>query len=187
MREMEGPPDMGRTPILGTVAHIGDGACSRPQGQGQVGYNTGFQIVRCLSNSDPHLFLGGPNSLPLLPNMDLGVQPFLIWAAIGHPLDREERTRCPPKLDSGGWGVAGGWHGKGSAGVMLSCSRKQHRIQLSRTAAPAIFPQLPGSILVGGRWSVLKSITVLRRLPAEPQLLPASSTSHRAGQPAQGE
>lgn len=61
MREMEGPPDMGRTPILGTAAHTGDGACSRPQGQGQVGYNAGFQIVRGLSSSDPHVFLWGPN------------------------------------------------------------------------------------------------------------------------------
>lgn len=147
MREMEGPPDMGRTPILGTAAHTGDGACSRPQGQGQVGYNAGFQIVRGLSSSDPHVFLWGPNPLPLLPNMDLGTQPLLIWAAIGHPLDREQRTRCSPKLDSGGWGVAGGWHGKGSAGVSAQLLSKAAWHPAAPDSGPCYLTPAAGSHL----------------------------------------
>lgn len=116
-------------------------------GTGRLYYNAGFQIVRGLSSSDPHVFLWGPNPLPLLPNMDLGTQPLLIWAAIGHPLDREQRTRCSPKLDSGGWGVAGGWHGKGSAGVSAQLLSKAAWHPAAPDSGPCYLTPAAGSHL----------------------------------------
>lgn len=62
---------------------------------------------------------------------------------------------------------------------------QQHGVQLSQMVAPAILAQPPGSHLNLGE--VFSSEVYFQEPVRKPQLLPASSTHHRADQPAQRE
>lgn len=78
--------------------------------------------------------------------MGLGAQPLLIWAAVGHPLDVQQRTRCPPRLQSRRVGGAGrGLQGWGSAALYSGKESNGAKQWLQ-----PLLPELPGSHLTLG-------------------------------------